>query len=110
MVMWELKDICKASNTWAQVDMHFVGFDFLIFREKMFGDKMKFQWHNLKQAWLGIQKVMELLNLLSEEPRNERDKENLFPWSFFKKYLFIYLAVPGLSCGTWDLQLRHANS
>ena len=23
---------------------------------------------------------------------------------FLKKYLFIYLAAPGLSCGTWDLR------
>ena len=23
----------------------------------------------------------------------------------FKKYLFIYLAVPGLSCSTWDLRV-----
>ena len=33
--------------------------------------------------------------------------------SIFKKifiHLFIYLAVPGPSCGMWDLQLRHANS
>ena len=26
--------------------------------------------------------------------------------SFFKKYLFIYLAASGLSCGTRDLPLR----
>ena len=28
-----------------------------------------------------------------------------FPWqnNFFKKYLFIYLAAPSLSCGVWDL-------
>ena len=25
------------------------------------------------------------------------------PIHYFKKYLFIYLAVPGLSCGTQDL-------
>ena len=34
--------------------------------------------------------------------------------SFFKKkyFVFIYLTVPGLSCGTWDLRfsLRHAGS
>ena len=28
----------------------------------------------------------------------------------FKKYLFIYLAVPGLSRGIWDLYLRSGGS
>ena len=28
----------------------------------------------------------------------------------FKKYLFIYLAALGLSCGMWDLQLWHVES
>ena len=34
-------------------------------------------------------------------------------WSagfFFLTYLFTYLAVPGLSCGTWGQYLWHANS
>ena len=32
--------------------------------------------------------------------------------TFFLKYLFVYLAVPGLSFSTWDLQhlLRHTGS
>ena len=32
--------------------------------------------------------------------------------TFCFKYLFVYLAVPGLSCSTWDLQhlLRHTGS
>ena len=36
--------------------------------------------------------------------------EGRFP--FFQKYLFVCLAVPGLSCSIWDLQslLRHAGS
>ena len=31
---------------------------------------------------------------------------------FFLNFLFIYLAVPGLSCGTWNLQslFQHAGS
>ena len=33
-----------------------------------------------------------------------------FPHSLFKKYLFIYLTEPGLSCGTWDLHFRPGNS
>ena len=32
------------------------------------------------------------------------------PLLFLKKYLFIYLAAPGLSCGIQDLQLWHAGS
>ena len=32
------------------------------------------------------------------------------PLIFFKKHLFIYLAVSGVSCGRWDLSLWHADS
>ena len=28
----------------------------------------------------------------------------------FKKYLFVYLAASGLSCGTWDLLLQFKDS
>ena len=33
-----------------------------------------------------------------------------FIYLYIYKYLFIYLAAPGLSCGTRDLQLQHVNS
>ena len=29
---------------------------------------------------------------------------SIYNFTFLKKNLFIYLAAPGLSCGTWDLR------
>ena len=35
---------------------------------------------------------------------------NVNRFDYLNIYLFIYLAVSGLSCGTWDLSLRRVSS
>ena len=50
-------------------------------------------------------------HLLVEAPHEHLDSPNLVclpsPFKYFLKYLFIYLAVPGLTCSNKDLYLPH---
>ena len=47
-----------------------------------------------------------------EEQKHQEATRHVGFLFFFNKILFIYLAVPGLSCDTWDLQslLWHVGS